>query len=227
MTQAFNLSQLANNLDSAGRLDATDGLINAVPIANGGTGASSASAARTNLSVPSTTGGGATGTWDIAISGNAATATNATNATNLTGSGAAVANLGFTPVQQGGGSGQDTNKVYIGWSAAGLKCQVDASDQGSFWIGQQTAFNGGSSGYQKLPSGLYIQWGYFDMTGSATAVSFPTPFPSLCVNVQITIANAAGSVSAPGVADVTRFGFNCLRDPAVPNTPIFFMALGA
>lgn len=52
MTQSFNLSQLANNLTSAGLLDASDGLVNAVPIANGGTGATSASAARTNLGVP-------------------------------------------------------------------------------------------------------------------------------------------------------------------------------
>lgn len=65
MTQAFNLSQLANNLNSSGQLDATDGLVNAVPIANGGTGASTASAARTNLSVPSLTGTGASGTWPI------------------------------------------------------------------------------------------------------------------------------------------------------------------
>jgi hypothetical protein len=50
MTQAFNLSQLANNLDSSGRLDATDGLVNAVPVANGGTGASSVPAAVSNLS---------------------------------------------------------------------------------------------------------------------------------------------------------------------------------
>lgn len=49
MTQAYNLSQLANNLNSSGQLDATDGLVNAVPVANGGTGASTASAARTNL----------------------------------------------------------------------------------------------------------------------------------------------------------------------------------
>lgn len=72
MTQAFNLSQLANNLDSSGRLDATDGLVNAVPVANGGTGASTASAARANLSVPARDGGDATGTWDIDISGNSA-----------------------------------------------------------------------------------------------------------------------------------------------------------
>jgi len=39
--------------------------------------------------------------------------------------------LGFTPVQQGGGAGQLSNKVYIGWSGSELKAQVDASDQGA------------------------------------------------------------------------------------------------
>lgn len=38
MTQAYNLSQLANNLNTSGQLDATDGLVGAVPPANGGTG---------------------------------------------------------------------------------------------------------------------------------------------------------------------------------------------
>lgn len=75
MTQAYNLSQLANNLNSSGQLDATDGLVNAVPVANGGTGASTPSAARTSLDVPSASGGGANGTWGISISGNSATAT--------------------------------------------------------------------------------------------------------------------------------------------------------
>ncbi len=51
MTQAYNLSQLANNLTSSGLLDASDGLVNAVPIANGGTGATTASSARANLDV--------------------------------------------------------------------------------------------------------------------------------------------------------------------------------
>jgi hypothetical protein len=125
MTQAFNLSQLANNLNTAGQLDATDGLVNAVPIANGGTGASTNTAARTNLGlgtiatqnsnavsitggsisgitdlavadggtgastaadartnlgVPSNTGTGASGTWAIAVTGNAGTVTSITSA---------------------------------------------------------------------------------------------------------------------------------------------------
>lgn len=83
MTQAYNLSQLANNLDSSGRLDATDGLVNAVPVANGGTGASTASAARTNLNVPGRDGSDASGTWGIDISGNAATSSVSTSTPKL------------------------------------------------------------------------------------------------------------------------------------------------
>ena len=42
----------------------------------------------------------------------------------------------FTPVQQGGGAGQGTNKVYIGWGEQGLRLQVDTTDVGHFWTSQ-------------------------------------------------------------------------------------------
>lgn len=45
-------------------------------VANGGTGATTAADARTNLDVPSKTGSGATGDWGINVLGNAATVTN-------------------------------------------------------------------------------------------------------------------------------------------------------
>lgn len=41
------------------------------------------------------------------------------------------ANLGFTPVQQGGGTGQDNSKIYIGGSPEGLRVQMGATDLGN------------------------------------------------------------------------------------------------
>lgn len=46
MTQAFNLSQLANKVNSSGLLDASTGLVNITPVANGGTGKSSVTSGR-------------------------------------------------------------------------------------------------------------------------------------------------------------------------------------
>lgn len=39
-------------------------------------------------------------------------------------------NLGFTPVQQGGGSGQGNSKIYIGHGTNGLKAQIGTTDLG-------------------------------------------------------------------------------------------------
>lgn len=123
MTQAMNLANFANSLDSSGQLPPTQ--LNApVPISKGGTNASTAPAARVNLGsttvgdavfiatsaaaartaigtvigtdVPSPTGTGASGTWDINITGNADTATTADSATT------AVSVSGIVPVANGG-----------------------------------------------------------------------------------------------------------------------------
>ena len=46
----------------------------------------------------------------------------------------AQASLGFTPVQQGGGTGQFSNKLYMGWNNAGaLLLQVDSTNFSSTW----------------------------------------------------------------------------------------------
>ncbi len=43
--------------------------------------------------------------------------------------------LGFTPVQQGGGTGQGANKIYVGWATSGSKLllQIDGTDFSYNW----------------------------------------------------------------------------------------------
>lgn len=70
MTQAVNLANFANNLDSSGGVSPS--ALNApVPVTKGGTGSATAAGARTALGlaigsdIPSPTGTGASGTWPI------------------------------------------------------------------------------------------------------------------------------------------------------------------
>lgn len=120
-------------------------------VASGGTGATTAANARTNLAVPSTTGSGASGTWPIGISGNAATVTNGVYTTSFTGTNQSLATPGF----------------------------------------------------QKLPGGVIIQWGTFSVSASSIAITFPTAFPTACINVQATrifLGDTAGIDTAIAVA---------------------------
>jgi hypothetical protein len=70
MTQAMNLANFSNSLDSSGGVPPTQ-LNSVVPVSKGGTNAATAADARTNLGVPSNTGTGSSGTWPISIAGSA------------------------------------------------------------------------------------------------------------------------------------------------------------
>ena len=75
----------------------------------------------------------------------------------LTGGGEYKPALGFTPVQQGGGTGQEENKIYIGWSSSGLKAQADVTDLGNIVTT--------SAGCTKAPNA-----GYADSAGLANGL---------------------------------------------------------
>lgn len=61
------------------QVNLTSDVTGALPVANGGTGSIDAASARTSLDVPQRNGTNASGTWNINITGNAATATSAAN----------------------------------------------------------------------------------------------------------------------------------------------------
>ena len=67
--------------------------------------------------------------------------------------------LGFTPVQQGGGTGQLTNKIYIGWTGSQLKCTVDKTDLGAFVF----------EGRAQVGTTITAYWGSSSSTGDKWA----------------------------------------------------------
>jgi hypothetical protein len=52
-----------------------------------------------------------------------------------------------------------------------------------------------ASGYQKLPSGLIVQWGVGTTVDATGSVTFPIAFPTACRSIQITENSAAGWTS--------------------------------
>lgn len=78
---------------------------------------------------------------------------------------AASSQLGFTPVQQGGGARQGNNKLYMGWDGSRVAVQVDSSDLGSLVMIDEfnnaiTSINTALNG--KQPNGPYARTGVGD-----------------------------------------------------------------
>lgn len=110
----------------------------------------------------------------------------------------------------------ESSSAVTGWNVLG----------GSVQLGYAGVFGSSlsGSGYQKLPSGLILQWG----TGTGgTALSFPLAFPSGLYGITVQIADA--SVAETGYTSASVTGFT----PKTYNTSggaitaaVFWMAIG-
>lgn len=89
-----------------------------------------------------------------------------------------------------------------------------------------------ASGYQKLPSGLIIQWGNFAASASAdTAATFPIAFPTACQAVTATHGLYAGVDAGSSVIvskSTTGFSYAAYLDNSTRNgaTNVFYFAIG-
>lgn len=82
-----------------------------------------------------------------------------------------------------------------------------------------------ASGYQKLPSGLIIQWGSANISTSATTVTFPVAFPNLCS--AVTLSMSATSVPATQYcANTTRNNSSFTVVANTGNPACFWHAIG-
>ena len=142
------------------------------------------------------------------------------------------ASLGFTPVQQGGGTGQGTNKIYIGWATSQLFLQVDATNFGATWPINisGTASNGITTTTGSAPYYGARAWINFNGSGGASIrasgnvnsvtrtgtgqyyMTFTTAMPDTSYCAQITIDSSSASSyqgdSNFGASSSSNFYFN-------------------
>jgi hypothetical protein len=81
-----------------------------------------------------------------------------------------------------------------------------------------------SGGYQKLPSGLYLQWGVTGSlsSGTTTSTSFTTAFPTACLQVFASVRNnsavATGANGQWGTGNYSTTAFDLYNRTSVALT---------
>ena len=85
-----------------------------------------------------------------------------------------------------------------------------------------------ASGYQKLPGGLIIQWGYVSQSSAGQTVSFPITFPNALYSIQATIIGTGPGnghkITAQSTASHQLNAYNTTGTAVTIN--YFYLAIG-
>ena len=104
------------------------------------------------------------------------------------------------------------------------------TDTWSAW--ERTYVSGASlleaGGYQKLPSGLIMQWGLYSGGGAnPVTITFPIAFPTACLNVQLTPNIASAIIIVCGTKTAADFAAHRFTTAGADSTANFlWSALG-
>ena len=234
MTVAFNLSQLANYVNSSGKLDAANGLVNATPVANGGTGAASTTAYAVQCGGTTSTGAhqaiASVGTTGQILTSNGAAAlptfqapasSGFTNIAVYTSSGnwsvpSGVTKAKVTVVGGGGGGGNDnSNEAISGGGGGGTAIEYVTGLSGTVSV---TVGAGGAQGSTGATGGTSSFGAYCSASGGTGGISYggfgPVPAPG---NGG---AGSGGSINISG-------GLGAASNGPSTGAGISFMSAGA
>ena len=151
-----------------------------ITVDQGGTGATTASDARTNLEVPSKTGDGASGTWGISISGNAASATNI----NMTLTNPSSNGTYAIPFHYGVSNGAKSLRTNDGLAYLTLEGTESAYGYGAIRTGNSTAL--GTAGNKQ---------GRIYMYGKGTGYTLIVPGNDTSSNITLTLPSSGGVIA--------------------------------
>ena len=164
--------------------------------------------------------GTSVGTFTAAgFTGNAATATSAGSAGTLTGTNAAINNIGWVPVQQGGGVGQNTNKINLGWdNVSSLLLSVDNINKGAIAMESKT-IGYGQTWHQLTTAGTLPQ----RSSGVYYTNTYTKPIMVVAAGGMITYASNNIQSNTAAYVDSVLVGYNGVSGSASSITQVSFI----
>lgn len=111
------------------------------------------------------------------------------------------------------GPQQTQAQTNLGISAF-MRGMMDDTSAAAVWATLGGAQSLSSSGYAKLPNGLYLQWGDATNPGSDYAITFPAAFPTACQSVVVVskydgLGNDMAIVVSTGGITTIKFDVRC------------------
>ena len=113
--------------------------------------------------------------------------------------------------------------------------QTQATNDSSTKVATTAFANPGSSlainGYQKLPSGLIIEWGVFTPAAGGSTMTFPVTFPNFCRSFVGTVSSSSGTsdtVVSYSLYGTISIGVQALTSStgAGVSAPVSWIAIG-